>query len=151
MQSREPLQVTIMGQEVREHAGRAMLIGKLASLTGRSVHTIRWYESQRLIPGVRRNPQGRRVYVPSHVDWLDLLERLRRTGMSIREIREYTAMVKRGDSTLQERQQLLRAHRRRVETLQEELKVSLELIDAKIDFYGAWLATGKRPPPLGKK
>ena len=40
----------------------ALRIGKLARLTGRSVHTIRWYEAQRLIPGVRRDPQGRRVY-----------------------------------------------------------------------------------------
>ena len=35
----------------------ALRIGKLARLTGRSVHTIRWYEAQQLIPGVRRDPQ----------------------------------------------------------------------------------------------
>ena len=53
----------------------ALRIGKLARLTGRSVHTIRWYEAQRLIPGVRRDPQGRRVYHEQHVEWLALLER----------------------------------------------------------------------------
>lgn len=125
--------------------GTAMHIGKLAGLTGRSVHTIRWYESQRLIPGVRRDVQGRRLYVASHVDWLDLLDRLRRTGMSIREIREYAAMVKRGDSTLRERQQLMKVHRQRVEAMMQDLRESLQLIDSKIDFYGAWLSTGVRP------
>ncbi len=58
-------------------------IGKLASLTGRSVHTIRWYESQRLIPGVRRDLQeqivregwGMRVYVPFGTQWYPYLMR----------------------------------------------------------------------------
>lgn len=62
-------------------------IGKLANLTGRSVHTIRWHESQRLFPGVRRDVQGRRVYNEQQVEWLALLERLRRSGMSIKELR----------------------------------------------------------------
>ena len=57
----------------------AMHIGRLSRLTGRSVHTIRWYESQQLIPGVRRDLQGRRTYVVSHVAWLELLDRLKRT------------------------------------------------------------------------
>ncbi len=74
----------------------AMLIGALARATGHSVHTIRWYESQRLIPAVRRDLQGRRTYTRWHVAWLDLVDRLRRTGMSIRQIREYAGMVKRG-------------------------------------------------------
>jgi DNA-binding transcriptional MerR regulator len=134
-----------MSATAKQQPRPAMLIGRLATLTGRNIHTIRWYESQRLIPGVRRDPQGRRIYAPSHVDWLELLERLRRTGMSIREIREYTAMVKRGDSTLRERQQLMKVHRKRVEAMMEDLNESLQLIDAKIDFYGAWLNTGVRP------
>ena len=82
----------------------ALRIGKLARLTGRSVHTIRWYESQRLIPGVRRDPQGRRVYHEQHVEWLALLERLRRSGMSIKELRDYASMVRKGSASLRERQ-----------------------------------------------
>jgi DNA-binding transcriptional MerR regulator len=123
-----------------------MLIGKLSQLTGRSVHTIRWYEAQRLMPGVRRDPQGRRLYVHSHVDWLDLLERLRRTGMTIKQIREYTALAKQGGAKLKELQQLMKEHRRRVEASIQDLQESLQIIDAKIDFYGSWLQTGIRPP-----
>jgi DNA-binding transcriptional MerR regulator len=66
-------------------------IGDIASRTGRSVHTIRWYERQGLIPGVCRDGGGRRVYSDYHVGWLDLMERLRSTGMSIKVMREYTA------------------------------------------------------------
>jgi DNA-binding transcriptional MerR regulator len=133
---------------IAEEHRRTMLIGKLARLTGRSVHTIRWYESQRLIPGVRRDLQGRRLYADWHVDWLDLLDRLRGSGMSIRELREYTAFAKRGVTTLEDCQRLLRAHREHIEAMIAELKESLALIDAKIAYYGEWRRTGVRPPPL---
>lgn len=48
-------------------------IGDIAGRTGRSVHTIRWYERQGLIPGVSRDAGGRRVYSDYHVGWLDLM------------------------------------------------------------------------------
>jgi len=131
---------------------RPMRIGALARRTGRSIHTIRWYEAQRLIPGVRRDPQGRRIYIEQHVDWLDLLDRLRSTGMTIREVREYAVMVRRGEPSLQSRQELLKAHRERVEARILDMTESLSLIDRKIEFYGDWLRTGVQPPiPVARK
>jgi DNA-binding transcriptional MerR regulator len=38
---------------------RDLRIGEVASRTGRSVHTIRWYEQQGLLPGVARDRSGR--------------------------------------------------------------------------------------------
>ena len=55
------------------------------------------------------------------------MDRLRRTGMSIAEMREYTA-------------------RKRVQDTIDEWTQALSLLDGKIDFYGEWLSTGKRPP-----
>lgn len=130
---------------------KSLLIGQLAEATGRSVHTIRWYEAQRLIPGVRRDLQRRRIYAHGHVEWLDLLERLRRTGMSIKDIREYAGLVKRGESSLKERQLLMKAHRERIQSMIEDLHESVQLIDTKIDFYGVWLQSGKRPPPMAHR
>jgi DNA-binding transcriptional MerR regulator len=128
-------------------ARRTLLISQLARASGRSVHTIRWYESQRLIPGVRRDAQGRRTYVHEHVEWLALLERLRGSGMSIRELREYTAVAKRGASMIDASQDLLRAHRARVAQRIADLENSLAIIDGKIAFYEEWRLTGVRPPP----
>jgi DNA-binding transcriptional MerR regulator len=123
-----------------------LLIGHLAVRTGRSVHAIRWYESQGLVPGVRRDGGGRRVYSELHVGWLQLMERLRRTGMSIAEMRDYTALVEQGKASLKQREQMLRAHRERVQRTIEEWNEALALLDGKIDFYGQWQASGKRPP-----
>ncbi len=129
---------------------RGFNIGELASRTGRSIHAIRWYEAQGLIPGVLRDRGGRRVYSELHLNWLDLIDRLRRTGMSIAQVRVYTALVKRGTSTLRQRQKMLSLHRERVQATIAEWKQALELIDRKIDFYGQWLTTGRKPriPPI---
>jgi DNA-binding transcriptional MerR regulator len=123
-----------------------LLIGTLSARTGRSVHAIRWYEAQGLVPGVARDAGGRRVYSELHVGWLQLMDRLRRTGMTIAEMREYTALVQQGKATLRQRQDLLRAHRKRVQDTIDEWTEALSLLDGKIDFYGQWLSTGKRPP-----
>ena len=122
-------------------------IGQLAARSGRSVHAIRWYEAQGLIPGVVRDPGGRRVYSERHLDWLGLMDRLRRTGMSIAEMRRYTALVRRGRETLHERQELLRAHRERVRKTIADWNSALALLDTKIDFYGERLAATKPRRP----
>ena len=123
----------------------SLRIGELAARAGRGVHAIRWYEAQGLIPGVARDRAGRRVYSELHLSWLDLMDRLRRTGMSIAGMREYTALVKQGRSTLRQRQELLASHRARVKETIADWTAALRLIDSKIDFYGEWLASGKQP------
>lgn len=125
--------------------GTPLRIGELSARSGRSVHTIRWYEGQGLMPGVGRDGGGRRVYTPRHVDWLDLMDRLRRTGMTIADMRAYTALVRQGRATLAQRRDLLRAHRERVLARIDEWHEALRLVDGKIDYYGEWLATGQRP------
>lgn len=124
----------------------SLRIGQLAERTGRSIYAIRWYEAQGLVPGVVRNASGHRVYSEQHVNWLVLMDRLRRTGMSIAEMRAYTRLVQQGRSTLSQRREQLRAHREKVERTIAEWTEALELLDEKIDFYGQWLETGRRPP-----
>jgi len=123
----------------------SLRIGELAERTGRSVHTIRWYEAQGLMPGVARDGGGRRVFRDEHVDWLELMDRLRRTGMSIAQMRAYTALVRQGRATLAQRRDMLAAHRERVLRTIAEWSEALQLLDRKLDFYGEWVATGQRP------
>lgn len=120
-------------------------IGQLSKATGRSVYTIRWYESQGLMPGVQRDAGGRRVYSERHVGWLSLMVRLRASGMSIAQMRRYAALTGHGKLALTQRRELLLAHRLDVLARIEEWQTALGLLDAKIGFYGEWLAQGKRP------
>src|SRR5687767_676240 len=122
-----------------------LFIGQLAARTGRTIHAIRWYESQGLIPGVVRDGGRRRTYNSQHVSWLEFMDRLRSTGMSIAEMRKYTALAKQGNTTLQQRRELLSAHRARVEETIAKWKDALRLIDGKLGYYDEWISTGERP------
>lgn len=124
---------------------RGLRIGDVATRTGRSVHTIRWYEAQGLIPGVTRDRGGRRIYRDFHVGWLDLMDRLRCTGMSVSQMREYTALAEQGAVTLKQRHALLSAHRRRVQEMIDRWSAALALVEAKVEFYDEWIANGERP------
>jgi DNA-binding transcriptional MerR regulator len=120
-------------------------IGELAARCGRSVHAIRWYDAQGLIPGVVRDAAGRRVFTHRHVQWLGLVDRLRDTGMSIAQIRAYAVLVAQGRSSLSRQREILAEHRERVAESIEAWQASLALIEAKLDFYAEWIATGQRP------
>ena len=120
-------------------------IGEVATRTGRSVHAIRWYEAQGLVPGVERDGGGRRVYTEHHVGWLEFMDRLRGTGMSVAQMRAYTALVKKGGAALGERRALLRAHQARVLENIARWTEALTLIEAKLEFYDEWVAKGARP------
>jgi DNA-binding transcriptional MerR regulator len=120
-------------------------IGELARRSGRSVHTIRYYETLRLMPNVFRDAAGRRVYTEGHVAWLEFLGRLKQSGMSIRDMRVYTALVGEGDGSLSKRRTFLRAHRQRVTAAIDDLRGSVAAIDRKIAFYSRRLDSKQKP------
>ena len=119
-------------------------IGELARRTGRSVHTIRWYEQQGLLPPVPRLGTHR-LYSNRHVEWLELMDRLRLSGMPIAELRRYTALAQRGASNLEATRAVLLAHRERVDAQIAQWKQARKLVDAKIAFYTLWMEVGERP------
>lgn len=122
-----------------------LLIGALAARCGKSVHAIRWYEAQGLVPGVQRDAGGRRRYREQHIAWLELMERLRITGMCIAEMRRYTELVTQGRRSLGARREMLAAHRIEVLATMARWQEALTALDQKLDFYDDWIATGQRP------
>jgi DNA-binding transcriptional MerR regulator len=115
-------------------------IGELARLSGRTVHTIRWYEAQRLMPGAARDAGGRRLFSQAHVEWLGLIDRLRASGMSVRDMQAYARLVQKGKPALADARALLQAHRQTVERRAADLRAALELLDHKLAMYDGWIA-----------
>lgn len=120
-------------------------IGRLARETGRSVHTIRWYEKQGLMPGVTRDPGGRRVYIDQHIGWLLFLDRLRYAGMTVREMRRYASLAVQGKKTIRQRLELLDAHHARTSAHIAELQEALRFVERKQAYYLKWLSDDRWP------
>jgi DNA-binding transcriptional MerR regulator len=111
-------------------------VGEAAERVGLSTHTLRWYEQEGLVAPVGRDSVGRRRYTDQDLGWLDLLIKLRRTGMPVKDMRRYADLARKGDHTLAERLRLFIEHRERVLARIGELQADLEVLNYKIDVYG---------------
>jgi len=111
-------------------------IAEAAARSGLTAHTLRYYERDGLLlSGVDRSASGHRRYTDRDLTWIELITRLRATGMPIREVRKYAELVRSGDGNEAERLALLVAHRERVETQLAEVTAHLRAIDHKIGIY----------------
>jgi len=120
-------------------------ISEVAALSGLSAHTLRWYERIGLMPHVDRSHTGQRRFSNRDLDWLELVGKLRLTGMPVADMVRYAEMVRQGEQTFQERQELLEETRRNVLERIAELHDTLAVLDYKIDHYSR--KTGNRPAP----
>jgi DNA-binding transcriptional MerR regulator len=111
-------------------------ISDAAQATGLSPHTLRYYERVGLMLGpVTRASSSHRRYSDREVDWVLFLTKLRSTGMPIRTMREYAALVRAGRGNEAARLALLEAHRRTVQAQLDESARNLRAIDIKISLY----------------
>jgi len=112
-----------------------MTIADAAERTGLTAHTLRYYERDGLMLGVHRAKSGHRRYTEHDLGWIELITKLRATGMPIREIRRYAQLVRDGAGNEHERVHLLAAHRERVCRHLAEVTEHLAAINQKLAHY----------------
>ena len=113
-----------------------MTIAEAAEHSGLTTHTLRYYERDGLmLAPIERSSTGHRRYSDRDLVWIELVTRLRATGMPIRDVRRYAELVRAGDGNEEERLALLRDHRRSVLAQLAEVQDHLGAIDRKIGIY----------------
>ncbi|MDU4694452.1 MAG: MerR family transcriptional regulator [Paenibacillus sp.] len=113
-------------------------VRQVTELTGISPYTLRFYEKEGVLPQVERDANGVRLYREINIDWINTVQALRSTGLSLEEIKHYTELYLRGEETLQERKVILSEQRTKVEQqishlikILEKLNYKLALIEAQ--------------------
>ena len=112
-----------------------LTISDAARVTGLSAHTLRYYERAGLMMEVDRAESSHRRYTDSDLGWIELITKLRATGMPIRKVREYADLVRAGAGNEAERFALLQEHRDEVQAHLEETRRNLEAIERKVRYY----------------
>lgn len=111
-----------------------MVIGEFSRRTGISAYTLRYYEKKGLIY-VERDGVGRRDYSEKDVEWVKFIQRLKDTGMLLRDIRRYSDLRYQGEETMEERMEMLIQHREAVVEEQRKWEEYLRNLDEKIRVY----------------
>ena len=107
--------------------------------TGLSAHTLRYYEKEGLICGVERSRGGFRQYSDEDLESLGLICCLKNTGMPLQEIARFVQLAHQGDTTLEERVELLKDHREKLVARMEEMQKYLDKITWKVNFFSGKL------------
>ncbi|OHY75297.1 MerR family transcriptional regulator [Priestia aryabhattai] len=110
-------------------------IQQVASMTGLSTHTLRYYEKIGLIKNVQRAQTGYRQYTDVDLAWIQFLIRLRVTGMPMLKMKQFSDLRQKGDSTITARKELLEEHYKDVLGKIEELELNSQRIEGKIAHY----------------
>ncbi|GGA34160.1 MerR family transcriptional regulator [Paenibacillus physcomitrellae] len=97
--------------------------------------TIRYYEKKGLLPFIERDGAGRRLFSEDQTALLGTIICLKNTHMPISGIKQYMDWVVEGDSTVEHRLEMMKAHKQTVLNEISSMTELLKGIDLKIDRY----------------
>ena len=110
-------------------------VGEMAKLLGVAPSTLRYYDQEGLLPFVERSSSGIRVFKDADYEWLQVIECLKKTGMPLKDIREFIHMSMQGDETIAQRLELIIRQQEAVRKQMEDLQQTLETLDFKRWYY----------------
>ena len=117
-------------------------VGEMAKVLDIPASTLRYYDKEGLLPFVERSKGGIRMFTEKDYEWLKVIECLKKSGLSIKEIRAFIDMTSRGDDSLRERFDLFDSRRRTVEKQIEDMRKTLALLEFKCWYYSRAIEDG---------
>lgn len=109
-----------------------------------SSHTLRYYDKMKLFPFVTRNTANARLFSEIDIEWIRLVECLRSTGMSLAEVQHYVDLCLEGESTINERVDIIVRQEAALCKQIEDMKNNLKLLQFKKTFYLDLIQNGKK-------
>lgn len=116
-------------------------IKQVADMMGVTTATIRYYDDEGLLPNIKRI-NGRRVFEDEDFKWLRVLNCMKKINMPIKKIREYVELAKQGDSTLEQRYNLILEQKVVIKNQIEELNMCLQEFEYKEWYYQTAIKAG---------
>ncbi|OJG88599.1 hypothetical protein RV15_GL001784 [Enterococcus silesiacus] len=118
------MEVTLMAYKIHE----------FSKITGLTPYTLRFYEKEGLIT-VKRDQNNIRIYDDRNKEWIDFFMHLKKTGMTIEDLKQYLVWWYEGDSTNQNRLDLLKKQKEIALSEMKQLQEGISVLDHKIDIY----------------
>ena len=101
--------------------------------------TLRYYEKV----GMIRTEGGIRDYQEKDIAWVKLATCMRSAGLPVKVMIDYLNLFQQGDSTIQERCNLLKEQREKLLEQKKQIEETLEKLNYKIAKYEIAVETGK--------
>lgn len=112
-----------------------LTIGQISETTGLSIHTLRYYEKEGIMPHVKRNESGNRIYEQSDVEVLRFICCLKETGMPVKDIKKFVSFLMKGEETIEDRIELLQGQKKNIQSQVDQLLSYIQMLDGKVELY----------------
>ncbi len=117
-------------------------VGEMAKLLGVTASTLRYYDKEGLLPFVERSSGGIRMFRDSDIEWLRVIECMKKAGMSIKDIRQYIELALKGDDTIELRLMMFRRQKEVLQQKMAEMQHTMAMVDYKCWYYETAKAAG---------
>ena len=111
-------------------------ISQVAKKFNLTIHTIRYYEKEGVLPFIKRTKSGIREFDQKSLDALNMIECLKKTGMSLKDIKVFQDWCAEGDSSIEKRKEMFEERKEDILGQISELQHVLKLIEFKCWYYG---------------
>ncbi|MBU7216854.1 MerR family transcriptional regulator [Staphylococcus gallinarum] len=98
-------------------------------------HTIRYYEKEGLLPFLKRNENGYRLFDEKDLGWLDFISCLKITGMPLEDLRKIITLTINEEENFDSRRKVLIDHKKDLFKQQEQLNKAFEKVDVKLEYF----------------
>lgn len=100
-----------------------------------SEHTLRFWAKEGLFPSLSRDKNNVRMFSEADLQWVLLVKCFRSAGMQLVEIKKYIALCQVGDSTVQERYEIIKNAKQRTIEQMQDMQKQLDKLNYKEAHY----------------
>ena len=112
-----------------------MQISEVSKKYGLTHETLRYYEKEGLIGPVPKEKSGKRNYREQDLNRIEFIKCMRSAGLEISFLKKYIKLLEQGESTVNERKELLEEQRKIIRKKLDKMQTAYDKLNYKIDLY----------------
>lgn len=117
-------------------------IGEISEMFNLPIPTLRFYDKEGLLLDLERDNSGIRKFNDKTIEALRVISCLKKSGMQIKEIKEFMHWCSLGDKTIEKRKDMFLTQKENIEQEIKELEKALSMIKFKCWYYDEALKDG---------
>ena len=114
-------------------------IGEISKMFQLPISTLRYYDKEGLFPHLKR-VNGVRQFSEIEIETLRVIDCLKRSGLEIKDIKEYIALCSLGNVTLKQRKAIFEKQKEEVLQEMEKLQKVLSMLNYECWYYDQAIA-----------
>lgn len=116
-------------------------IGQISEMFHLPISTLRYYDKEGLFPNLERS-SGIRKFSETEIEALRVIECLKKTGLEIKDIKQFMDWCAKGPSTYANRKELFESRKKALEEQLQELEKNMAMLKFKCWYYDQAIADG---------